>query len=499
MFRSMNTTFGDQFFTIDKHAFNINGSTPDVILSSHFFTNTLPVAKQAGGLFSSDLTANDDLLLAFLSLLLLLVIDGLVATILLRTREGRVSTFGFSVKQVIDLIRDFDLRRPSSYKETRIAERRHIRKIAIVAVLILLFSLGFEVLILFLTSPVYKKVTNKTGSFRILQPFIPSWGSVHFHARISMNQPCASMALSDVDQGRTRISACVTSSVGGVPLEFFEPVSSDAHGDIDAEIVSDYHEYGSEHHVTFDNVTSSFSVRAYFTLDDGDMRIMKSLRRPRLEKQLAGLVHRQFIAYAFTSYLKVVEDSEMNLSRLNSLKFPYREEEGPKIEILRTDDKTYLEKSRRYITKIRGMLPRGSPVLLFGQQFFRGMAKVSVEKPDEEDLFINKGKASTHAVLWRESVRAVNWLSLTIVLVISTSTFLVLRWRTKSVSIAEMAGIFVKQEVDANLLRSPIEVDRREKSHFRITPADMQAIGEYHYGTGTDNLHYGTAPYCTEY
>lgn len=491
MFRTLADVHGNLYFSIDKQAFNlsheINVSVPTGLRQTKFFSGALSVPKHNGGWFSADLTERDDLLLAFLSLLLLLVVDGLVGTILLRTRDGNVNTFGFSVKHVIDLLRDFEVRdRRAEQRPRTDRQKKFDRKIASVAVLVLLLTLGFEVLILFLTSPEYKMVTNKSVSFRIRQPFIPAWASVFYHARTSINQPCTSVALSGVNQGRTVISPCVKSSADGAPLELFEEVNEVVNGAIDVELISDYHRYGSEHYITFDNATTSFSTRAYFTLNDGKMRIMKAMQRqgPKGEKELAELAHKQFIAFVFTAYSKVVPDGEMNLERLNSLKFRFSAIGGPRTEILRTNGKRYHSKSRRYITKLRGILPRGSPVLLFGQQFFRGAAAVDISEPDQDDLFIATGKHSAHAVVWLESVRAVNWLSLTIILVISTLTLLILRSWARSVSTSEIAGLLVKQEVHANVFRSPVELDRREKSFFRVTSTDDD-YREYQYGAET--------------
>lgn len=53
----------------------------------------------------------DDVLLAFGSLFLLLVIEGIVTSFLFRTENSIVSNFGFSVRQVAELIREFILRR----------------------------------------------------------------------------------------------------------------------------------------------------------------------------------------------------------------------------------------------------------------------------------------------------------------------------------------------------------------------------------------------------
>lgn len=93
MFRTLTDVHGDVYFSIDKHVFNLShemGVFVPGILREQFFSGGLSVPKHNSGLFSKNLTERDDLLLAFLSLTLLLVIDGIVATILLRTRDGAV-------------------------------------------------------------------------------------------------------------------------------------------------------------------------------------------------------------------------------------------------------------------------------------------------------------------------------------------------------------------------------------------------------------------------
>lgn len=56
-----------------------------------FLFQTMPVTRKVTGLFSSDLTSRDDVILAILSLILLLVIESIISTILLRTSQGKAT------------------------------------------------------------------------------------------------------------------------------------------------------------------------------------------------------------------------------------------------------------------------------------------------------------------------------------------------------------------------------------------------------------------------
>lgn len=94
---------------LDDNPYHVQAPTvtalqPDIC---SFFNVSLPVSQQRITRFSNDLTTRDD---AFGSLLLLLLIEGIVTTFLLRTKNGIVSNPSFSIKMVVELIREFDLK-----------------------------------------------------------------------------------------------------------------------------------------------------------------------------------------------------------------------------------------------------------------------------------------------------------------------------------------------------------------------------------------------------
>lgn len=486
MFKLMYDKDGKPFFgfvTSESNIRNISELGPNDINS--FLRPILPVTKRATGMFTSALSTRDDVLLAFLSLLLLLAIEGLVATLLLRSRNGHTSNFGFSVKQTVELLRDFNVRQVYSKRGKRqLATQRINKKLVIIAVSILLFTFGLETSILFLTSTGLADVTNDTATFRIMQPVTPKWDKVYHHFRASWNRPCRSGRLDHVDQAQTRINVCITTTRDGEPPQLFEL----ANDTVKAVITSYLHRYGADHELTINNENASYWTRAYFSLDDKKLRVMAVDARPSNEAQLVEVIHNLLISYLCTAYWKETKDERMTEERLNQMERDFDERPSREMNVLR--DRSYKVEAAVYMTTIEGVLPRGSPAFHVAQNVFGGAAALTISKPDKKDLFVDETRVeSVEGVVWREPVRLLNWLSLCLILILCVLTLSILRCWLRPVSSAEIAGIFVKGEVGAVLSRSPVELADNERRYFHVGSSEGSDFeeGRYVFGAETDD------------
>lgn len=224
-------------------------------------------------------------------------------------------------------------------------------------------------------------------------------------------------------------------------------------------------------------------MRVFFKLGDGKLRIMKSNETSSKEPEQMEIVHVQFLAYVFSLYRLAYReiDPAMNLERLRGLKFSFTKmDDVERIDVLQLPGNKELVSQRRYVTKVSGILPQGTRVLRLAQQHFRGLAAVVVADPDENDLFAEQGPKKARAVVWKEMVRTVNWLSMVIVLLAGLFVLIVMRLYFKSVSTAEIAGVFVKKAVGADLYRSPLELEPHEKPYFRVWLESNES--SYSYG-----------------
>lgn len=431
----------------------------------------IPVTWRATGPFQSDLTARDDIILAVLSLILLLIIESIVTTVLLRTKAGQINNFAFSVKQLIELFRDLNFRMIfPRRKKGEPMSRRLNKNLIVLSFSILFVTIGLEVAALFLTNPLLKSVSNKTATFRILQPVTPEWHNVRFHARVSINRPCEPFTLEMVEQARTRINGCVETNLNATLVELFKPSKDET----TLRIVSQIHDYGSDHQLTIGELSANYTLRVYFTLGDRRSRLMKSSKTATDESERMKIIHMQFVAQIFTIYRNALkeQDSDMNLNRLQALESKFFFDKNPdsaQIDVLRLPGKSLNVSTREYVTNVTGVLPQGTTVLRIAHNFFRGTAAVVVSNPDEEDLFLEEGLQESVAEVWKEKTRTVNWLSLLISVASYLTILFALRCIFKPVCTADIAGEYVRDAVGADLLRSPIEMSDDELKYFRIS------------------------------
>lgn len=474
MFIKIIDKFGNPYFSQNVTGMdwlvNLTAITTD---ASGLFSHEMKVSTRATSRFTSDLTGTrDDVILAFLNLILMFCIEAIVTTVLLRTKDNDIGNFAFSIKLVIELLRDFNLRYiwRGRRRGPRAGTALNVRLVCL-ALFILFFSLGLEVGILFLTSRELRDVSNSTTAFRIQQPVLPGWDEVRFHSRASLNRPCIATALVGargiVDGSRTKINGCVSSDLFGNEFQLFSKVEEE----VDVKISSSLHEYGAEHEVKIGNLSAEYSVRVFFSLDgdNGDSRLMKEASPSRDEDRQIEVIHKQYVAYLYTSYLLGTEDHRMNLTRLNNLRFNRLIKESvPEVIVLNIGGKQFKRKARRYITTVKGIIPQGAPALRAAQDMFRGLTAIVLTKPDVSDLFVRDGPRNKPAPVWRESGRVVNWLSMLIILSSALVILVTARVALKPVAIADVAGVWVMDAVGANTSSSPVRFGDSSQNAFRV-------------------------------
>lgn len=474
-----------------------------------FLSDTVAVKNQATSVFSTDLTSRDDALLAILSLCLVLVIEGILTSILLRTYNGHVSNFGFSIKQFVELARDFKVRhliwgKRAQSKAAGVApsaKRKINWRLLLIAALTLTFTFGLEVAIIWLSSPRYTDVFNTTTSFNVEENFIPDWNEIRDNAGGAANRPCTALTIvserrTNIEQGNTRVTPCL-SSTGNLSSELpFEKFTDP----VEMEFTTDTHEFGARHYIKIGEHWGEYRTMIYFTLDDMSRKIMRKRAYHFTKPASVFYKHQQFVAYLFNEYTRRTNDTSMNLERLQSLKFNTTVEDGPNVIIAQINGQERFRKaiSTRHITKLRGVIPRGPPALRFAIAYLKGATGLSVRNPDINDMDI--GSSSTWGVkrrMWREESRLLNWLTLTIVLAASLLLLGILRSLLKPIGTAEIAGVFVMQQVGAQPGREVTLMNEDEKSTFSMLihrgTAGLGPGGNRVYGEGDSTESLGGA------
>lgn len=454
-----------------------------------FLQGEMDVSRRVTGAFSADITDRDDVIVAVLSLLLVLAIEGVVTAFLLQTRNGSASNFGFSVSQFAQLAREFKLKPIFGGirdRRSRVKKRLN-RRLVIVAIIVFTVSFGLEVLVLFLTNPSQREVLNDVATFRIADPTNPDFGMVFDDAATLLTPPCVAVSLQGVVQGNTRISACMSSDLPSNSIDAFEKVTEP----VDVEIRSDFHEFGTEHNINFGAVSANYSSRAYFQLGrasnlpaNGGQRLMRKSDMSTPRESTIAAVHKQYVAYLFTPYRNKTKDESMNLERLNSIDFTFERSSGEMVDIIVINDgKRILQRpSRRYTTRFRAVVPRGNAALRFAIPHFKASTAITVSGPNSRDLSMSSGSTIVSVgVVWLEEFRSLNWLSLSVVLLFVLIILVLLRWSLKPVVMAEMAGLYVAETVGASGDMAPIDL-RSGDDHFSIAfrPGTAVASEEWH-------------------
>lgn len=486
----------------------VTNSTDDFTIDStldftSFLKQELRVRRLITAIFTRDLTPHDDILLAVLSLFLLFLIHDIVTTVLLRTHHGQVSTFSFSVKQVVELAREFRLSRifngpraPGNAWPRHHRRKTNVRLVAI-AVFVIGATFGLEVLVLFLTNQEFSAVHNSDVYFELRHPFNPTWEDVRYHNTASLNRPCLAISLLPVDQGHTRISACVSSTLSSTEFRPFQNESTPTR----LIIQSDWHVYGAEHRLRIDEMEVNYSARAFFNLGDELPRIMMERSRAEQVEGRMEVVHRQLIALLFSVYHRETGDETMNLERLQQLddgnfaesniRFLPDPDGGGEVNITQVSENGTIRDvqvtTTRFFTLVNAIVPRGEPAFRVAHQVFKASMGIQVKHGrNETDLVLGRGVEQHEAVVWQEDGRALNWLSLLIILVITTAVLLLLRLFLKPVATAEIAGLLVKEGVGARWDRSPLMLGEYESDAFRVPWRGVR--GEHRDSVGIDDM-----------
>lgn len=464
------------------------GSSSD---TTSFLKQELRVQRRLTALFTQDLTKRDDVLLAVLSLFLLFLIHDIVTTVLLRTHRGQVSTFSFSVKQVVELAREFRIRRiftgpraPGNAWPQHRRRKVNSRLIAI-ALLVVSFTFGLEVAVLFLTNLEFNAVSNDNVFFQLRHPFNPTWQEVRYHSTASLNRPCLAISLLRVDQGHTRISACVSTNLSSTEFRPFRNVSTETR----FVIQSDWHEYGAEHTLRIEDMTVRYSGRAFYNLNDEMPRIMMERAAEDRVSERTRTLHRQLVAMLFSIYSRETGDQRMNLERLQGINFMELDDEngGEEVVITQVSENDTIRDikvgSQRYFTFFDAVIPRGEPAFRVAQQVFKSSMGIQVmHGSNATDLFLGRGIEERRAEVWQEDGRVLNWLSLTIILVVTMVALGLLRVFLKPVATAEIAGVLVKRGVGARWDRSPLMVGEYEDHMFRVPWSGARGSNRGDYG-----------------
>ncbi|CDF37753.1 unnamed protein product [Chondrus crispus] len=458
----------------------INTSIVGVENLASFLQDNILITELKSGIFTRDVTPRDDVLIAFLSLFLLLAIEGIVTTLLLRTSNRTVSIFGFSVKHIVELARDFRFRSIFNARLHRVN-----LKLLVFAFLFFGATFALEVLVLFLTTPSSLPVYNSRASIRLLHPITPEWRQVRFHSRVSINRVCTALLLNRVEQERTSISSCVTSTREGskIPLAF----EKQAAPPVDVTIYSELHRYGAEYGITFGEKTATYSARAYLALSDGEERLMsESADAGERNDQAIFHVHHLFISYLMSSYKKAADDGTITADRLNQILIAHEKGPGTPAPLLRQQGQPPVNVSTtRYTTSFSNVPAVGDiAALQYAPSVLKASVGIQITAGDTTDLFLADGKSREQkATVWQETARGLNWISLLITLLLTIFVLVAIRVWLKPASTAEIAGVYVKGLVGANPTRAPLQITDEEEEWFSLGPDDDD---EYRFGAETD-------------
>lgn len=454
----LNDTFNQPYFSINKKPIEPARAFPISVINktdiTSFLSETLTVSPRFSTPFTTDLTSRDDIFLAISSIIIVALIEAMLTTVLLRSKSGQIHNVSFSIKHFLELAREFRFRflvfgrHPSRVSANGMMVPRKVNyKLLFLAIFLLSSTLGLEAVLIFLTSPTTLMVTNRTASFSMVETILPDWNVIQKSMNSALTRPCNELRLENVEQGLTRINACLSSSGQTSDPEMFREIN----GPVDLNFTTDLHNYGGEHYLTIGNQTARFQSRVYFNLGDTQRKMMaKRSRFYQFEVQTI-LIHRLYIAYLFTHYNRMNPHNQtLAIWQLQNLLKRARTEvkAGPDAVLIKlsTLPRYRSEATRRYETIMRGILPHGAEALRFAGVVLKASTGVRVTGPDLNDLDL--GSASTfsrEALMWKEKIRGLNWLSLLILIVLGVFCFLILKISLSPSSTTEIAEAVVKR------------------------------------------------------
>lgn len=266
-----------------------------------------------------------------------------------------------------------------------------------------------------------------------------------------------------VRQLDTRINVCISSDIDGVMPQMFQPLAQD----VSVEILSRLHRFGADHRFSIGNVTSGYRTRAFFALGDRRERIMAAESQVENEAAMVEVVHRLVVAYVFSAYERESRDKDVTDELLNGLRLNFTELDPSGVFVL--PGLAARETARTYKTSVEGAFPMGPAVFHAARNVFGGAAALVVTEGDTRDFFVEQGmEMEAKAVVWGEITRVLNWLSVCVILFFTAMALALLRKYLKPANTADIAALFVKREVGAELWRSPVEVAHEEQQYFRL-------------------------------
>lgn len=354
--------------------------------SCSMLSETLPLGSRATGRFSGDLTSRDDLILAVLSLFLVLLIESMLTTILFRSRDGKLSTASFSIRQFCHLVREFKFHhilQGQLFKKGKSRPHINIRLVAL-SFSVLAFSLGLQIGVLVFSTPHLVDVTNDAVSFSFGQHFIPDRKEVSEKGRVATRRTCTSIRLTasnprlKIEQGQTSLQACLISNHSA--LEQWDTGFETTDDLVDITLTSEVHAYGTEHLISIGDVTVLYLTRVYYSGDDRKVRLLGSRGRHATREGIrVDYVHKEIVAYLFSYYARETNDTSMNLKRLQSLEFQFDVEKGQEINVLQVNgaERFFRVASSKYTTKVRGVIPQGVAAFRLIDSFLKGSSKVT--------------------------------------------------------------------------------------------------------------------------
>lgn len=236
---------------------------------------------------------------------------------------------------------------------------------------------------------------------------------------------------------------------------------------------------------------------AYYKMNDGKERIVPARLMKGNTLPSMRYVHNMFIAFLLSTYRRDTNDSRITAQLLNQLNIKTENTPGPDVSVIKVNnaEKFFRVVSDRYVTVIKGVPPiAAAPSLSFGRTFLKSVIAIRVAGPDVKDLMMGPGSRSENVgILWFESSRGLNWLTLLIALATAFFGLLLIRLWVHSVSTADIAGLFVGDKVRADSGRSPIEMDDEEMRTFYAGMGSSN--GEEHYNFGSERRE---APWVTD-
>lgn len=445
--------YGQQYFVANLERHKGPLSKPPKITENQkdictFLDDNITLSSKQSNLFSTDLTSRDDFLLASLSILIILLAEGILSSLLLRTINGKISNRGFSIKQYVNLARDFKFHHPVKGKNTKSTSGKKRLNLALllVATLILVLSFSLEAVLLFLSSPGTRTVTTNVASVSFIPAVYPEWKKVQKATEAFIERPCRDVVFQGfgIDMGNTRLIPCVTTNAPSLSFSNFSKTDEE----VPVTIISDVHNYGVEHFISIGTESANYSARAHLGFLNRVPTLVEN-RELAAKKAKYEFLHFHFVAYLFNIYNNKTNDPDMSLKRLNSIDLNFSSYPGPNVFVIELQDASSGSSlwvvSVRHKTNFKAIVPKGESALRFAAVYFRATHALEVSGPDIWYIKMSKGITSQNVQgLWLEQSRSLNWISLILLSVLCILVLVTLRILLKPAGVIEIANAYIE-------------------------------------------------------